>query len=195
MLNRANGRQPLFDNATADQIITDPRYPGLQITLPAGVTITGWDGVVKTQIALERVDPDRLPVPPPSGAESFYQIFFGIFGTPMGGVPSAPLPVASPNDLDLDPGEQAELWYYNASPMGGPAGWTLAGTGTVSEDGSQIVSDPGVGIERFCGVCGLLCFIPTTHPVHLGSGARVDTSATIRRAKWLRYGSCVSSIL
>ncbi len=172
-------------NATTTQVITDPQYPGLALTLPAGVTITGWDGVVKTQIALGRVDADRLPVlPPPGGAKSFYQVFFG---TPMGGVPSAPLPVAAPNDLDLDPGDQAQLWYYNASPMGGPAGWTFAGTGTVSLDGSQIVSDAGVGIQRFCGVCGLFCWLknqdsqpnndtnsPTgADPVNLGLGQQI----------------------
>ncbi len=146
-----------INNATADQVITDPRFPGVEITLPAGVTITGWDGIQKTQMAIERLSPDKLPVPsPPGPTRSAYQLYFG---TPMGGVPSAPLPVTGPNDLELKPGEQAELWYYDASPMGDPAGWRLAGMGTVSEDGSQIVSDPGVGIERFCGVCGLWCWI------------------------------------
>ncbi|MCI0526738.1 MAG: Ig-like domain-containing protein [Nitrospira sp.] len=146
-----------INNATADQVITDSRFPGVEITLPAGVTITGWDGIQKTQMAIERLSPDKLPVPsPPGPTRSAYQLYFG---TPMGGVPSAPLPVTGPNDLELKPGEQAELWYYDASPMGDPAGWRLAGMGTVSEDGSKIVSDPGVGIERFCGVCGLWCWI------------------------------------
>lgn len=144
-------------NGSADQVITDPRFPGVAITLPAGVTITGWDGVLKTRLAVERLTPDRLPVPPPPGpTRSLYQLFFG---TPMGGVPSAPIPIALPNDLDLDPGDEAELWYYDASPMGGPGTWRLAGTGTVSPDGSRIVSNPGVGIQRFCGVCGLACFV------------------------------------
>ncbi|MFZ5876324.1 MAG: RHS repeat-associated core domain-containing protein [Nitrospirota bacterium] len=146
-----------ISNATATQVVTDSRFPGFSLTLPAGATITGWDGNVKTQIALERLSPDRLPVlPPPGPTRSLYQIFFG---TPMGGVPSAPLPVSGPNDLDLDPGDKAQLWYYDASPMGGTAGWRLAGLGTVSADGSRIVSDPGVGIQRFCGVCGLTCWL------------------------------------
>lgn len=102
----------------------------------------------------------------------------------MGGVPSAPLPVALPNDLDLDPGEKAELWSYDASPLGGAAGWRMAGTGTVSADGGKIVSDPGVGVQRFCGVCGLVCWINRQErqpnpdprapacgdPVHLATG-------------------------
>jgi len=173
-------------NAAADQVITDARFPGASITIPAGVTITGWDGTVKTKIALERLSPDALPVPPPPGeTRSLYQVFFG---TPMGGLPSAPLPVTVPNDQNLDPGEKAEIWYYDAAPIPGvPAGWRLAGLGTVSADGSKVVSDPGVGISRFCGVCGVFCIIKnllkqpnvnpqgpkTGEPVDLGTGLMV----------------------
>jgi RHS repeat-associated protein len=146
-----------FNNTTADQVITDPRYPRVSVTMPSGVTIIGWDGDTKTKMAIERLSPDRLPVPsPPGPTRSLYQLFFG---TPRGGVPSASLPVSGPNDLGLDPGEEAELWYFDASPMGGAAGWTYAGNGTVSSDGSTIVSNSGVGIDRFCGVCGLWCWI------------------------------------
>ena len=71
-------------NATQDQAISDPRFPGLQITLPAGVRITGWDGVVKTRIAVERIMPEHLPVPtPPFPMREAYQMYFG---TPMGGI-------------------------------------------------------------------------------------------------------------
>ena len=145
-------------NATADQVMTDERFPGVAFTLPAGATITSWDGTPKTKIAIERIPQDRLPVPPPPGrTRSLYQLFFG---TPMGGVPSAPLPVTLPNDLGLEPGRQAQLWYYDAAPIPGvPAAWRMAGTGTVSADGLTIAADPGVGIARFCGVCGLSCFI------------------------------------
>jgi len=173
-------------NAGADQVISDARYPGVSITLPAGVTITGWDGTVKTRVAIERLSPDALPVPPPPGAtRSLYQLFFG---TPMGGLPSAPLPLTLPNDQELEPGEKAEIWYYDAAPLPGvPSGWRLAGLGTVSADGSRVVSDPGVGISRFCGVCGTACIIRNVdkqanvnprgpkagEPVDLGTGLMV----------------------
>ncbi len=145
-------------NATSDQVIADARFPGVAFTLPAGVTITGWDGILKTRIAIERILQDKLPVPPPPGrTRSLFQLFFG---TPMGGVPSSPLPVTLPNDLGLEPGGKAQLWYYDAAPLpGAAAAWRLAGLGTVSTDGQTIASDPGVGIARFCGVCGLSCFI------------------------------------
>jgi hypothetical protein len=145
-----------INNATQDQLVTDARYPGVQILLPAGVNIVGYDGVKKTRIALERRGPASLPVPaPPIHTRSVYQLYFG---TPMGGIPGAPIPVALPNDLDLDPGTQTELWYFDGSPMGGTGEWKVAGTGTVSPDGKMILTDPGVGVPRFCGVCGALCF-------------------------------------
>ena len=40
-------------NAAGDQAITDERYPGFAVTLPAGVSITGWDGVKKTRITYD----------------------------------------------------------------------------------------------------------------------------------------------
>ncbi len=146
-----------FDNATQDQIITDPRYPGFELTLPRGASIIGWDGTPKSRVAIERILPSELPVPPPPGpTQSLYQIHFG---TPMGGIPSARLPVTLPNDQGLEPGQQGEIWWYDAAPTGGPGAWKMAGMGTVSADGTRVVSNPGVGIDRFCGVCGLVCFI------------------------------------
>lgn len=145
-----------IDNAVRDQVITDDRLPGFTLTLPAGVTITGWDGAPKRQIAVGLLTADALPVPPPHfPAHSFYQVFFG---TAMGGLPSQPLPIALPNDQDLRPGESVEIWYYDAAPIpGAVAGWRLAGDATVSADGTRAVSDPGVGLARFCGVCGIAC--------------------------------------
>ncbi len=41
---------PPINNAPQDQSITDERYPGVEVTLPAGVVISGWDGVIKTAL-------------------------------------------------------------------------------------------------------------------------------------------------
>ena len=49
-----------INNAGGNQVITDSRYPGVEFTLPAGVTITGWDGNLKNKIAIERLSPDQL---------------------------------------------------------------------------------------------------------------------------------------
>lgn len=140
-------------NATQTQVITDARYPGVEVKLPAGVTITGWDGVKKTRLAVERIEASKLPVPmPPVPTKEHFQLYFG---TPMGGVPDQPIPVSVPNVTGLEPGEKTEIWYFDGSPMGGVGEWKVAGPATISADGQQVVTDPGHGIPRFCGVCGL----------------------------------------
>lgn len=150
-------------NSTGSQVIADARYPGYSMTLPAGVSIIGWDGLVKTGIAIEEVALDRLGVPmPPRTGGAVYKAFFtnanGV--SAMGGSLSPPgsiLPFSLPNDLHLAPGDQAEMWIYDASPvdLSAPSGWKLAGLGTVSADGLAIVADPGVGFTRFCYHCSL----------------------------------------
>jgi len=142
-----------ISNAVQEQIISDPRYPGVEVRLPAGVSITGWDGVKKTRLAVERIEASKLPtVPPPVPTKEHYQLYFG---TPMGGIPDQPIPVAVPNVTGLGPGEKTEIWYFDGSPMDGVGEWKIAGTATISADGQQVVTDPGQGIPRFCGVCGL----------------------------------------
>jgi RHS repeat-associated protein len=154
-----------ISNATQDQAIVDERYPGFSVVLPAGVTIRGWDGVLKTRIAVERIEPDKLPVAsPPFPMKEAYQLYFG---TPMGGIPSSPIPVTLPNVAERDPGEKVDIWFFDGSPMGGTGEWKKAGQGTVSADGRTVVSDPGAGLTRFCGVCGLVslsCPPPPTPP-------------------------------
>jgi RHS repeat-associated protein len=142
-----------ISNAVQEQIVSDPRYPGVEVRLPAGVSITGWDGVKKTRLAVERIEASKLPtVPPPVPTKEHYQLYFG---TPMGGIPDQPIPVAVPNVTGLGPGEKTEIWYFDGSPMDGVGEWKIAGTATISADGQQVVTDPGQGIPRFCGVCGL----------------------------------------
>lgn len=149
---------PINQAASQEQVITDISAPGAEFKIPSGVTIIGWDGVPKTQMTVQKLSLDELPVPPPPGpTRSLYQ---PMWGTPMGGVPSAPIPVTLPNDLGLAPGAKANLYYYDSAPLRGAGGdWRLAGAGTVTKDGLQITTDPGVGVERFCGVCGLSCFV------------------------------------
>lgn len=149
----ADDKFTAINNMAQDQIISDPRYPGVEVKLPAGVSITGWDGVKKSRLAVERIEASKLPtVPPPVPTKEHYQLYFG---TPMGGVPDQPIPVAVPNVTGLGPGQQTEIWYFDGSPMNGVGEWKVAGTATISADGQQVVTDPGQGIPRFCGVCGL----------------------------------------
>ncbi|MCC6964953.1 MAG: hypothetical protein IT391_01545, partial [Nitrospira sp.] len=149
-----------ISNSGVERVVTDPELPGFQMRIPAGVQIIGWDGQPNTQISVRRVPIDRIPVPPPPAGLFSTAAYMDYFGKPGGGTPSEPIPVTLPNDLDLPPGAQAELWYYDEAPDGSrPNQWAKYGTGTVSQDGSQIVPDidPATGKQygqpRFC--CGI----------------------------------------
>jgi YD repeat-containing protein len=184
-----------IQNAAQTQVVTDERFPGLEIRLPAGVQIVGWDGVAKTRISVEQVDIAKLPVtPPPAPVGSAYQLFFG---TPMGGIPSAPIPVTLPNDVQAEPGEAVNIWFFDGSPMAGSGEWKIAGQGIVTEDGTRIRMPDGTGIPRFCGVCGLMCAektqpapdIPPTdpedrdcagNPVDLSNGQEMPSTGGLR---------------
>lgn len=147
--------KPLLQDSPTEQFVSDDRYPGVRFTIPAGVNITGWDGVKKSRMAIERILPEKLPVPqPPIPIVEAYQLYFG---TPMGGIPDQPIPITLPNVAGAEPGEKSEIWYFDGSPMGGVGEWKLAGLGTISPDGKTVSTDPGQGIPRFCGVCGLPC--------------------------------------
>lgn len=143
-----------INNATQDQKITDARFPGLEITLPAGAEIVGWDGVKKTQIAVEKREISELPVvPPPVPTGGAFQLYFG---TPMGGIPSQPIPITLPNDTGAEPGDTVNVWFFDGSPLGGSGEWKVAGQALVSADGKVAKMISG-GLTRFCGVCGLAC--------------------------------------
>ncbi len=129
------------------------------MTIPAGVTITGWDGQPNTQVSIRKVTMDRSPLPPFPADRVAGSLFMYYFGKVGGGTPSQPVPIVFPNELDLPPGTQVELWYYDEAPDGSrPNAWAQYGTGTVSANGSLIVPDlnPATGTlygqPRFC--CG-----------------------------------------
>jgi RHS repeat-associated protein len=145
--------QPLPVAPAVATPITFATLPDFQVTIPAGVQIIGWDGQPNTQIGVRAVPLDRLAVPPiPAGVETDTVYMFS-FGKVGGGTPTQPIPVTFPNTIGAYPGQQVELWYYNEAPDGtAPNQWEMFGLGTVSNDGKLIVSNPGVGIPRFC--CG-----------------------------------------
>ncbi len=148
-----------ISNSSVQRVVTDLTLPGYQMTIPAGVTITGWDGQPNRQVSVRRVATDRAPLPPFPADRYSPTLFMYYFGKQGGGTPSAPVPITYPNDLDIPPGTPVELWFYDEAPDGSrPNAWAQYGTGTVSADGSQVLpdTDPSTGQPfgqpRFC--CG-----------------------------------------
>lgn len=138
----------------AETHVTNPEIPNYELRIPQGAVLYGWDGTPIDKVNVRIVPVDRLPIKPlPAGvnAKSVYLYYFFREG---GANPTRPIPVTMNNDLDALPGEKVDLWYYDESPTPDPNSnqWRIMGTGTVTADGKSIVSDPGVGIPKFC--CG-----------------------------------------
>ncbi len=170
-----------ISNSAVARTLTDPEVPGFALTVPAGVTITGWDGVPNTQISVQPIPRDRLPLPPPPGGGTVTSIYMFYFGKTGGGTPSAPIPITVPNDIGALPGETLDLFYFDDSTPTVPRTntWQLGGTGTVTADGKQIVTTTG-GIRQFC--CGGAAFRrpppPPTTPPTLAASSRPPQGAS-----------------
>jgi RHS repeat-associated protein len=142
-----------------ETVLAPADIPGLEVRIPAGTTITGWDGQPNTQIGVVGVPIDRSGAPPlPAGvyAKTVYAYTFGKVG---GGTPSQPVPITFPNDVGGNPGESLDLYYYDELPDGSQVNqWRKYGTGTVSADGTRVIPDTNpatgkpYGVPRFC--CG-----------------------------------------
>jgi RHS repeat-associated protein len=142
-----------------ETVLAPAEIPGLEVRIPAGTTIIGWDGQPNTEIGVIAVPADRSGAPPIPGGQFSKTIYAYTFGKVGGGTPSQPVPITYPNDLQADPGEQVDLYFFDEAPDGSrPNAWAKYGTGTVSSDGTQIVPDidPSTGkpygVPRFC--CG-----------------------------------------
>jgi hypothetical protein len=110
----------------------------LAVTFPAGSAINE-QGTAATEAAIVPVPPDRIPAPLPNTLDPELVISIQAGGATNFDVPA---PITFPNLEGLAPGEKTIIFSFNHD-----AGrWDPVGPGTVSEDGTLVVSDPGVGI-------------------------------------------------
>ncbi|MBS4095255.1 MAG: IPT/TIG domain-containing protein, partial [Sulfuricella sp.] len=144
--------------------VTNPDLPDYALNIPQGAVLMGWNGQPIDKVSVRTVAADKLPIkplPPGVNAKTVYLYYFFREG---GATPSQPIPVTMMNDMGALPGEKADLWYYDESitPDANSNQWRIMGQGTVSDDGKSIVSDPGVGIPKFC--CGATTASPPPPP-------------------------------
>ncbi len=103
------------------------------------------DGTRGGSVGIATVDPTRLPGPLPLGLTASLVITVQTDGASN---VDRPIAVCMPNLPDPDtgealpPGAEAALWSFNLDV----GEWQVVGSMTVSEDGTQICTDPGVGI-------------------------------------------------
>ena len=116
------------------------------------------DGNAANQALILPVPPERIPAPIPAGLEADLVVSIqagtdGQFNSAGGATRFDRLPsVSFPNLSGLAPGEQNLIFWFDHTA----GSWEVIGSGTVSADGSTIVSDPGVGIEApGLGLCAL----------------------------------------
>jgi membrane-associated phospholipid phosphatase len=108
------------------------------------------EGNAATQAMIVPVAPDRLPAPLPPGVDPKLVISIQAGGAngfnreAQGGSTTfdVPAPLQFPNLEGLQPGEKALFWSFDH--VAGE--WIVIGTGTVTEDGKVIKSDPGTGV-------------------------------------------------
>jgi hypothetical protein len=108
------------------------------------------EGNAATQAMIVPVAPDRLPAPLPPGVDPKLVISIQAGGAngfnreAQGGATTfdVPAPLQFPNLEGLKSGEKSLFWSFDH--VAGE--WIVIGTGTVSEDGKVIKSDPGTGV-------------------------------------------------
>ena len=122
-------------------VVTNPNLPGWSLTVPAG-SIQRRDGSLGTQMLLDSVPVDRLPGPLPDGFNPSMVLTIQTQGG--ADVFTSPLALTGPNVDNLAPGEKTVLWDFDHA-----AGeFVPVATGTVSEDGQTLTTDPGQGALR-----------------------------------------------
>ena len=114
-------------------VASNPRVPGLEMTIPAGANLRNRDGSPVSRVSITPLAIDRTPAPLPSNVAT------GLVYTsqPGGAITDIPMPVIYPNLLGTNPGTQVNLYAFNHDTVQ----WYVYGTGTVSSDGRTIAPD------------------------------------------------------
>ncbi len=138
--------------------LTLPQIPGFSLTvLPGSASFPG--GSRQGCISVTAVNGDKIPMTPGFGQQPRFIVTIQPVGTSF----NPPAPMTLPNVDGLQPREVTEMYSYDHD-----LGMFVAiGTGTVSADGSAIVSNPGVGVLKAGWHCG-------GDPTETGSAATCD---------------------
>jgi hypothetical protein len=130
---------------TAGGTLTLPQVPGFALTVAAGsATFAG--GSRTGCITVTPVNGDKVPMSPGFGQQPRFVVTI----QPVGTLFNPPAQLTLPNVDGLSPRQVTEMYSYDHDL----SAFVTIGTGTVSEDGSVISSDPGVGVIKSGWLCG-----------------------------------------
>ena len=121
-------------------VLTSAKMPGLEVTLPAGTVIRDHYGKVVHRVSITPIDIARPPVPLAPGMPDFFTF------QPGDATFSGPgIQVTYPNATHKP--AATEVAYVADDPTYG-AGWSRYGSGHVTANGDQIVSDATVRFHK-----------------------------------------------
>ncbi|HKV42967.1 MAG TPA: BPSL0067 family protein [Blastocatellia bacterium] len=127
-----------------DTPVTNPRIPGVVMTIPKGAHLLNRDGTPVTRVSITPVPIDRPPAPLPAAA-SMPIIFTS---QPGGATSNIAIPVVYPNISGVDPGTKVPLFYFNHDTVQ----WEQYGVGDVSGDGRTIAPEIDPNTNRSYGL-------------------------------------------
>lgn len=130
---------------TTGGTLTIPQAPGFALTIPAGSAT--FPGGSKTGcVSVTPVNPDKVPMVPGFGQQPRFVVTIQPVGTHF----SPPASITIPNVDGLAPRAVTEMYSFDHDL----ASFVAIGSGTVSDDGAVIKSDPGVGVLKAGWHCG-----------------------------------------
>lgn len=130
---------------TTGGTLTIPQAPGFSLTVAPGSAI--FPGGSRTGcLSVTPVNMDKVPMVPGFGQQPRFVVTI----QPVGTIFSIPAAITIPNVDGLGPRAVTEMYSFDHDL----ASFVAIGTATVSEDGSVISSDPGVGVLKAGWHCG-----------------------------------------
>jgi hypothetical protein len=144
-LPQENIAEGLFVDETHGGTVTLADVPGFALTIAPG-SATFPDGSRSGTVTVTSVHPDKVPMVPNFGMQPRFIVSI----QPAGTLFEPPAAMTLPNDSGLPPGQKTEMYSFDHD-LGQ---FVSIGTGTVSDDGSVVRSDPGVGILKGGWHCG-----------------------------------------
>lgn len=135
----------LFVDETHGGTLTLDELPGFALTIIPG-SATFPDNTKRGTVSVTLVHADKVPMVPNFGQQPRFIITIQPPGTHF----NPPAPLIMPNVDGLAPGQKAEMYSFDHD-LGS---FVSIGPATVSEDGTVIKSDPGVGVVKGGWHCG-----------------------------------------
>lgn len=131
--------------STTGGTLTVPQVPGFSLTIaPGSATFPG--GSRTGCVSVTPVNMDKVPMVPGFGQQPRFVVTI----QPVGTMFNPPAAMTIPNVDGLPPRAVTEMYSYDHDL----ATFVAIGTATVSDDGSVIKSDPGVGVLKAGWHCG-----------------------------------------